>query len=284
MSDGFRPLQQDELGAQLRGFVDGAEPLIALGAGVDDVQDRVRRRRTRRRAGAATLAGAALFSAGLWGLPRLVSDAPTDQAGQTSPELVSAAAILPSPAAGRGLPRADLLSPAALPWNSTYHWHTVDAGGGTTAPLPTGGTHACALSWFDGTGAEAEITRTYQGSNDASAQHRIVAFADNSAARHVAGQLAEALRKCGWHQTRVTGGTVSGPASPLLYEYVLSTGPGAPLRVTLVQSDHRVAVLVLATRQVADHAHPDPKTEHCLEEAVKSTQPHGPSPFGAKHC
>ncbi|MGW2541222.1 hypothetical protein ACWC5I_10200 [Kitasatospora sp. NPDC001574] len=284
MSDGFRPLQQDELGAQLRGFVDGAEPLIALRTGVTDVQDRVRRHRTRRRAGAATLAAAALVSAGLWGLPRSLGDAPTEQAGQTSPELVPAAAILPSPAAGRGLPRTDLLSPAALPWNSTYHWQTSDTGVGSAAPLPTGGTHACALPWFGGTGAEAEITRTYQGSSDASAQHRIVAFADNGAARHVAGELAEALRKCGWQRTRVAGGALSSPSALLLYEYVLTAGPGAPLRVTLVQSDHRVAVLVLATRHVADHAHPDPKTEHCLEEAVKSTQPHGPSLFGAEHC
>lgn len=39
-------------------------------------------------------------------------------------------------------------------------------------------------------------------------------------------------------------------------------GAGAPLRVSPLQSDRRVAVLVLATWQAAARTHADPWTEH----------------------
>ena len=109
-------------------------------------------------------------------------------------------------------------------------------------------------------------------------------FAHSSAAQYAVGQLAEALHGCGWHETRSPGDQGHGSTAPLVYEYVLTNGAQAPLRVTLVQSDHRVAVLVLATPQVADHAHTDPRTENCLEETMNSAQPHAPSPSATGHC
>ncbi|MDH6522241.1 hypothetical protein [Streptomyces sp. SAI-090] len=284
MSDETRRTPQDELGVLLHYFADEAEPLITLGAGVADVHERVRRRRTRRRLAVTTAGCAALLSAGLWGLTPLLGGGPADRPGRAGPGLVPAASILPSPDGGDGLPRTDLLSPSALPWNAGYRWHTTTTGEGATAPLPTGGTGDCALPWFDGTGAEDQIARTYSGESGATAQHRIAAYADNSGARHAFGQLTEALHRCGWHETRSPDTQDHGSTAPALYEYVLTNGAQAPLRVTLVQSDHRVAVLLLATAQVADHAHTDPRTEDCLELTVNSARPHTPSPSATGHC
>ncbi|MFF9136689.1 hypothetical protein ACF09G_03830 [Streptomyces albogriseolus] len=284
MSDEHRRPPQDELGALLHGFADEAEPLISIGGGVTDVHERVRRHRTRRRLTVTTAGCAALLSVGLWSLPSLLGGASADRPEQTSPGLVSAASILPAPDSGGGLPRTDLLSPSALPWNAGYRWHTTTTGNGATTPLPTGGTGECALRWFDGTGAEDQIARAYSGDSGTTAQHRIVAYADNSSAQHAIGQLADALHRCGWHETRSPDTQDHDATAPALYEYVLTNGAEDPLRVTLVQSDHRVAVLVLATPQVADHAHADPRTEHCLEQTVNSAQPHTPSPSSTGHC
>ncbi|GAA3500899.1 hypothetical protein GCM10019016_080060 [Streptomyces prasinosporus] len=284
MSDETRRPPQDDLGTLLHGYADEAEPLITVSGGVADVHKRVRRHRTRRRLAVTTAGCAALLSLGLWGLPPLLDGTSADRPQETSPGLVSAASILPAPDSGGGLPRTDLLSPSALPWNAAYHWRTTTTSNSATTPLPTGGTEDCALRWFDGTGAEEQIARSYRGDSDATAQHRIVAYADNSAAQHAVEQLAEALHKCGWHQTRSPHAQDHDSKAPALYEYVLTHGAEAPLRVTLVQSDHRVAVLVLATPQVADHAHTDPRTENCLEETMNSAQPHGPSPSATGHC
>ena len=284
MSDEPRRPPQDELGTLLHGYADGAEPLITVGGGVADVHERVRRRRTRRRLAVTTAGCAALLSVGLWGLTSLLGGASADRPERPSPGLVSAASILPSPDSGGGLPRTDLLSPSALPWNAGYRWHATTTGDGATTPLPTGGTGDCALQWFNGTGAEDQIARTYSGDSGARAQHRIAAYADNSAAQHAVRQLAEALHRCGWHETRSPDTQDHDSTTPALYEYVLTNGAEAPLRVTLVQSDHRVAVLVLATQQADDHAHADPRTEHCLEQTVNSAQPHAPSPKATAHC
>jgi len=284
MSDETRRPAPDELGALLHGFAAGAEPLITVGGGVADVQERVRRRRTRRRLAVTTAACAALLSVGLWGLPSLLGSAPPDRPERTNPGLVSASSILPSPDSGGSLPRTDLLSPSALPWNAGYQWRTTTTAEGAAAPLPTGGTGDCALPWFDGTDVEDQIARTYRGQSGATAQHRIVAYANNSGAQHALMQLTEALHRCGWHETRSPDTQDHDSTAPTLYEYVLTNRAEAPLRVTLVQSDHRVAVLVLATPQVADHAHADPRTEDCLEQTVNSAQPHTPSPSGTGHC
>ncbi|WP_328690242.1 hypothetical protein OHA74_13805 [Streptomyces phaeochromogenes] len=284
MSDGTRRPPQDDLGTLLHGFADDAEPLITVGGGVADVHGRVRRHRTRRRLAVTTAGCAALLSLGLWGLTSLLGSATADRYERTSPGLISAASILPSPDSGGSLPRTDLLSPSALPWNPGYHWRTTGTGDGATTPLPTGGTGDCALQWFDGTGAEDQIARTYRGDSDATAQHRIAAYADNSAAQQAVRELAEALHRCGWHETRSPDTQDHGSTAPALYEYVLTNGAEAPVRVTLVQSDHRVAVLVLATQQADDHAHADPRTEHCLEQTVNSAQPHTPSPSSTGHC
>ncbi|EGX61060.1 MULTISPECIES: hypothetical protein [Streptomyces] len=284
MSDETRRPPQDDLGPLLHSFADEAEPLITVGGGVADVHERVRHHRTRRRLAVTTTGCAALLSLGLWGLPPLLGGAPADRPERTSPGLVSAASILPSPDSDGGLPRTDLPSPSALPWDASHGWRTTTTGDGATTPLPTGGPGDCALRWFDGTGAEDQIARTYRGDGGATAQHRIASYADNSAARHAVGQLAEALHGCGWHEIRSPGDQDHGSTAPLLYEYVLANGAGAPLRVTLVQSDHRVAVLVLATPQVADHAHADPRTERCLEQTVNSALPHAPSPSATRHC
>ena len=283
MSDGTRRPPQGDLGTLLHGFADDAEPLISVGGGVADVQERVRRRRTRRRLAVATAGCAALLSIGLWSLPSLLGGAPADRSERTGPGLVSAASILPSPDSGGGLPRTDLLSPSALPWNTGYHWRTTTTGDGATTPLPTGGTGDCALQWFDGTDTEDQIARTYRGDSGTTAQHRIAAYADNLAAQHAVRQLAEALHRCGWHETR-SPDTQGHGSAPTLYEYVLTHGAETPLRVTLVQSDHRVAVLVLATQQADDHAHADPRTEHCLEQTVNSAQPYAASPSSTGHC
>ncbi|MGW3938501.1 hypothetical protein [Streptomyces sp. NBC_00024] len=284
MSDETRRPPQDEVGALLHGFADEAEPLITVGGDVEEVHERVRRRGTRRRLTVTTAGCAALLSLGLWGLASLLGGAPTDRPERTSPGLVSAASILPSPDSGGGLPRTDLLSPSALPWDTSHGWRTTTTGDGATTPLPTGGTGDCAPHWFDGTGAEDQIARTYSGDNGATAQHRIASYTNNSAAQYAVGQLAEALHGCGWHETRSPGDQGHGSTAPLVYEYVLTNGAQAPLRVTLVQSDHRVAVLVLATPQVADHAHADPRTERCLEQTVNSALPHAPSPSATGHC
>ncbi|MET9819276.1 MULTISPECIES: hypothetical protein [unclassified Streptomyces] len=284
MSDETRRPPQDDLGTLLHGYADDAEPLIALSGGVADVHERVRRHRTRRRLAATTAGCAALLSLGLWGLSSLLGGASADRPPRTSPGLVSAASILPSPNSDGRHPRTDLLPPSALPWNAAYHWRTTATGDGVTTPLPTGGTGDCALRWFDGTGAGWQITRTYTGDSGTAAQHRIVAYADNSAAQHAAGQLAAALHKCGWHETRSLHAHELDSAAPSLHEYVLTHGVQAPLRVTLVQSDHRVAVLVLATPQVDDQAHADPRTESCPEKTANSAQPHSPSPSATRHC
>lgn len=272
MSDETRSHRKTELGPLLHGFADNAETLITSEHGVADVYARVQRRRTRRRLGAAAAVCAAVLSAGLWGLNLPLGDAPAERAG-TEAGLVPAASILPSPETKSGgrLPRGDLMSPSALPWNTTYEWHTrATSDEGSPAPLPASGPRGCTLSWFDGTDAGARLARTYSGSGRATAQHQIVAFDDKQAARRAVAKLADALHGCGWHETRhPRAQTHKAPAS-VLYEYVLPNGQGAPLRVTLVQSDHRVAVLVLATPQVADHAHTDPRTERCLEQGVSS--------------
>ena len=284
MSDETRRPPQDDLGTLLHGYADDAEPLITASGGVADVHERVRRHRTRRRLAATTAGCVALLSLGLWGLSSLIGGASADRPARTSPGLASAASILPSPDSDGRLPHTDLLPPSALPWNAAYHWRTTATGGGFSAPLPTGGTGDCALRWFDGTGAREQITRTYTGDSGTAAQHRIVAYADNSAAQHAVRQLAAALHKCGWHETRSLHAHDLDSAVPALHDYVLTHGAEAPLRVTLVQSDHRVAVLVLATPQVDDHAHTDPRTESCLEKTVNSAQPHTPSPSATRHC
>ncbi|KAF5990694.1 hypothetical protein [Streptomyces sp. WAC00263] len=284
MSDANRRARHDELGELLYQFAHDTEPLIAVASGVADVHHRVRRRGTRRRLGATVAVCAALLSVGLWALPPLLSEGPADRPEQTNPGFVSAASILPSPDSGGGLPRQSLLSPSALPWNSAYHWHTTATGDGSATPLPSGGAGDCTLSWFTGTGTEDQISRTYKGGSGATAQHRIVAYADNSTAQHAVTQLADALHGCGWHETRGPAAQDHGSTNAVLYEFVLVKGAGAPLRVTLVQADHRVAVLVLATRQVADHAHTDPRTERCLGQTVNPAQPQIPSPTGTGRC
>ncbi|WP_030576542.1 hypothetical protein [Streptomyces anulatus] len=284
MSDETRRPPQDDLGTLLHDFADDAEPLISVSGGVTDVHERVRRHRTRRRLAVTTAGCAALLSLGLWGLPPLLDGVSADRPERTRPGLVSAASILPAPESGGGLPRTDLLSPSALPWNAGYRWHATATGDGATTPLPTGGTGDCALQWFDGTSAEDQIARTYSGDSDTTAQHRIAAYPDNSAAQHAVRQLAEALHRCGWHETRSPETQDHNSTAPALYEYVLTHGAEAPLRVALVQSDHRVAALVLATPQADDHAHADPRTEHCLEQTVNSAQPHTPSPPSTGHC
>ncbi|MEU0022713.1 hypothetical protein ABZ173_34255 [Streptomyces rochei] len=278
MSDETRRPPQDDLGALLQRYADDTEPLISVSGGVADVQERVRRHRTRRRLAVTTAGCAALLSLGLWGIPPLLGGTSADRPEGTSPGLVSAASILPSPDSTSGLVRTDLLSPSALPWNAAYHWRTTTTGNGATTYVPTGD---CAPQWFDGTGAEDQIARTYSGDSGASAQHRIMAYTSNSTAQEAVRQLAEALHKCGWHETRSPHAQDHDSKAPVLYEYVLTHGAEAPLRVTLVQSDHRIAVLALATPQVDDHAHADPRTETCLEHNVNSAQPH---PATTGHC
>ncbi|MFF7642904.1 hypothetical protein [Streptomyces canus] len=284
MSDANRRARHDELGELLHQFVHDTEPLITVDSGVADVHHRVRRHGTRRRLGATVAVCAALLATGLWAVPPLLSEGPADLTEQPNPGFVSAASMLPSPDSGGGLPRQSLLSPSALPWNSKYRWHATATGDGSATPLPSGGAGDCTLSWFAGTDTEDQISRTYEGSAGATAQHRIVAYADNSAAQHAVTRLAGALHGCGWYETRGPAAQDHGSTNAVLYEYVLAKGAGAPLRVTLVQSDHRVAVLVLATRQVTDHAHTDPRTERCLGRTVNSAPPHSPSPTGAGHC
>ena len=272
---------ETRLGTLLQRYADDTEHLISVSGGVADVHERVRRYRTRRRVAVTTAGCAALLSLGLWGILPLLDGTSDDRPERTSPGLVSAASILPSPDSNSGLVRTDLLSPSALPWNAAHHWRTTTTGNGATAYLPTGD---CAPQWFDGTGPRDQIARTYSGDSDASAQHRIVAYASNSAAQEAVRQLAEGLHKCGWHETRSPSTQHHDSMTPALYEYILTHGVEAPLRVTLVQSDHRVAVLVLATPLVDDHAHTDPRTESCLEQNVNSAQPHAPSPATMGHC
>ncbi|MFD8352486.1 hypothetical protein ACFV1X_26550 [Streptomyces coelicoflavus] len=278
MSDGTRRPPQNELDILLQRFADDTEPLLSVSGGVADVQERVRRHRTRRRLAVTTAGCAALLSLGLWGIPPLLGGTSADRPERTSPGLVSAASILPSPDSTSGLVRTDLLSPSALPWNAAYHWRTTATGNRATTYVPISD---CAPQWSDGSGAEDQIARTYGGDSGASAQHRIMTYTRNSAAQQAVRQLAEALHKCGWHETRSPRTQHHDSMPPALYEYVLTHGEEAPLRVTLVQSDHRVAVLAVATPKVDDHAHTDPRTESCLEQNVDSAQPH-PATMG--HC
>lgn len=261
------------LDSRLREFAAEVDSLVAPAGGVADVRLRAVRRRTRRRTGATAVVAAVAITSGWWVLPR-PTDAPLSaQPDPATGQLVAAASILPSPSADRALAPRALLSPAALPWNATYRWQAVTTGDGSTAALPSGGTHPCSLVWFSGSSARDQIVRTYSGQGRATAQHRIVHFPTEGEARRSIGEVAEALRRCGWHGAQTTG-EGHGPDLPVVYDYALAGDSGAPLRVTLVQSDHRVAVLALGAGHSADPAHTDPRTEHCLGSMPASPRGH----------
>ncbi|MDI9884998.1 hypothetical protein QMZ92_11490 [Streptomyces sp. HNM0645] len=275
MNDGRSMPLGSELDARLQEFAAEADPLVAPAGGVVDVRLRAVRRRTRRRAGAGAVAVAVALTVGWWIRPSPTDARLSAQPDQANGQLVAAASILPSPGADRVLAPRALLSPAALPWNATYRWRAVTTGDGSTAALPSQGTHPCTLVWFSGSSARNQIVRTYSGQGRATAQHRIVGFRTEDAARRSVGEVAEALRQCGWHGARTSGpGEGHGPDSPVVYDYALAGDSEAPLRVTLVQSDHRVAVLVLGARHSADPTHTDPRTERCLGSTQNSPRAH----------
>lgn len=261
------------LDSRLREFVVEVDSLVAPAGGVADVHLRAVRRRARRRMGAATVVAAVVMTSGWWVLPR-PTDAPLSaQPDPATGQLVAAASILPSTSTDRGLAPRALLSPAALPWNATYRWRAVTTGDGSTAVLPSQGAHPCTLVWFSGSRARDQIVRTYSGQGRATAQHRIVDFPTEGEARRSVGEVAEALRRCGWHGALTTR-EGHGAKSPVVYDYALAGDSGGPLRVTLVQSDHRVAVLALGTGHSADPTHTDPRTEHCLGSTPASPRGH----------
>ncbi|GAA3388881.1 hypothetical protein [Streptomyces roseoviridis] len=264
-----------ELDARLQDFAVEASSLVAPAGGVADVRLRAIRRRARRRTGAATTVVAVALTAGWWLLPRPTDARLSAQPGPVTGQLVAAASILPSPGSGRGLAPDSLLSPTTLPWNATYRWRTVSTGDGSTATLPSGGTHPCRLVWFSESSARDQIVRTYSGQGRATAQHRIVDFPTEDQARGSVDDVTEALRRCGWHGARTSGpGEGHGPDAPVVYDYALAGVSNAPLRVTLVQSDHRVAVLVLAAAHSADPRHTDPRTERCMGSTQGRQQEH----------
>ncbi|WP_338675307.1 hypothetical protein V1460_21770 [Streptomyces sp. SCSIO 30461] len=273
MNDGRSIPLASELDSRLQEFATEVDPLVAPAGGVVDVRLRAVRRRARRRAGVGTVAVAVALTAGWWILPDPTDARVSAQSGLADGQLVAAASILPSSGADRGLAPRALLSPAALPWNATYRWRAVMTGDGSTATLPSQGTHPCTLVWFSGSSARDQIVRTYSGQGRATAQHRIVGFPTEDAARRSVGEAAKALARCGWHGSR-TSGDGHGPDSPVVYDYALSGGSGTPLRVTLVQSDHRVAVLALGAAHSADPTHTDPRTERCLGARQNSPRAH----------
>jgi len=268
------------LGARLRGLADDAEQLIALSARPDAVRARGRKGRNRRRARAAALAGGALAIGVVLGVVPYAQErggAPT--ADRQAGELVSAAALLPPARPDGKLTEKALLSDSALPWNGTYHWRTTTTGRTPDSPLPETGRAGCRVRWFEDLDTTDVVARTYAGQQRAAAQHRIAAFAGPSEASKAAATLNSRLRHCGWHETRATGtpsshGDASSDQVPDdLHEYVLTSGPDDPVRVTLVQSDSRVAVLAVSTPVAYDHAHPDSRTDTCLDESLRGDSP-----------
>lgn len=284
------------LGTRLRGLADDAEQLIAVSARPHAVRERARRHRTRRRTGTAALVGGAMLTIGIvWGvLPYAQERDAPPTANSPSRELVSAAALLPPAQADGRLTAKALLSPSALPWNGAYHWQTAATGQTPDTPLPETGRGECRVSWFEDLDTTDVVARTYAGQGQATAQHRIAAFASPSAATGAADELNSRLRHCGWHETRATGAQPPQGDTPPdgvpddLHEYVLTSGPADPVRVTLVQSDNRVAVLALSTPAAYDHAHPDSRTDACLDESLRndsSAPPRSPRPGHASgHC
>ncbi|MCX5302766.1 hypothetical protein OG304_04775 [Streptomyces sp. NBC_00160] len=263
------------LNVALRSLVDDAEQRVVIDADPRVVRGRAHRRRVRQRAGATALLSLAVVTGGVWGLlPGTRGDAPpvTVPAG---PELVSAAMLLPPLEEDGTLTEDALLSPAVLPWNSTYHWRTTNGGDAAAAPLPEPGQGRCEVRWSDALGPSAQVARTYAGKSRAAAQHRIAAFRDTSAASAAAESLSSRLRACGWHETRAP--VPQQPHGENLHEYVLTSGAGDPVRVTLVQSDRRVAVLAVSTAVAFNHAHPDSRTDHCLDQSLRD----GSTP---EHC
>ncbi|MEV5449652.1 hypothetical protein [Streptomyces sp. NPDC052535] len=276
------------IGVRLRGLAEDAEQLVSLGARPNVVRMRAHRRRSRRRAGAATLlGGAALVMGAAWGmLPDLQDSKEAPAAGRQARDLVSAGALLPPAQPDGKLTEKALLSPSALPWNGTYHWRSTDTGRETAPALPEAGKGGCHVQWFEELGTTSMVTRTYDGQGPATAQHRIAAFAGPSAAARAAATLDSRLHGCGWHETRATGARssdrdASSGATPTgLHEYVLTSGRDDSVRVTLAQSDNRVAVLAVSTPVAYDHAHPDSRTDACLNESLRGA---GTSQ-GSEHC
>lgn len=278
------------LGAALRDFTDEAERLVVLSTGPEAVRRRARNRRSRRRTGAVALAGGAALAAGLvWGALPHTQGGHSPQTIAPERELVSAASLLPPPEPDGRLTPESLLAPSALPWNTTYHWRTVATDRTPDTPLPDSGHGQCRVRWFEDLGTTDVIARTYSGRNRATAQHRIAAFPGPSEASGATSTLSSRLRNCGWHKTRATQKTPSHGSEPSdLHEYVLTSGPDAPVRVSLVQSDNRVAVLAVSTAIAYDHAHPDSRTDACLDGSLgdNGTAPsHGVrAPQTPGHC
>ncbi|EOY45757.1 hypothetical protein ACWDYK_01530 [Streptomyces anthocyanicus] len=264
---------------RLRGLAEDAEQLVRLSARPSVVRMRARRCRTRRRAGAATfVGGAALAIAAAWGMLPYVQDSTEGPAtDRQARDLVSAAALLPPAQPDGKLTEKALLSPSALPWNGTYRWRSTGTGRGTTPALPRTGKGGCHVQWFEDLSTTSTVTQTYDGQGPATAQHRIAAFAVPSDAAQAAATLGSRLRGCGWHETRATearssGQDASSGATPAgLHEYVLTSGRDGSLRVTLAQSDNRVAVLAVSTPVAYNHAHPDSRTDACLNESLRGT-------------
>ncbi|KPC71776.1 hypothetical protein ABZ038_12775 [Streptomyces sp. NPDC006349] len=272
---------------RLRELTEDAERLIPLSVRPSDVRWRAHRRQSRRRAGAAIVAGGATLAiAAVWGvLPSAGNRGDVPAVARQDQALVSAAALLPPAEADGKLTEKALLSPSALPWNDTYHWRVTGADPTPSTPPSETGTEGCRLRWFEDLDTEDVVARTYAGGRRATAQHRIAAFPGSSDATKSADALIARLRQCGWHQTRVSGSPSSrGDASPDrtpagLHEYVL-TSTDDPVRVTLVQSDNRMAVLAVSTPVVYDHAHPDHLTDACLDQSLRQTRPGKES----EHC
>lgn len=255
------------LEAALRTLVDDAEQRVVIDADPRVVRGRAHRRRVRQRTGTAVLLSTAVVTAGVWGLlPGTRGDA-SPVAVPSGPALVSAAMLLPPPEEDGRLTEDALLSPAVLPWNSTYHWRTTNGGDAAATPLPEPGQGQCEVRWSDALSASAQVARVYAGKSRATAQHRIAAFRDTAAASAAAVSLSSRLRACGWHETRAPA--PQQPHGESLHEYVLTSGSGDPVRVTLVQSDRRVAVLAVSTAVAFNHAHPDSRTDHCLDESLR---------------
>ncbi|MEU0681310.1 hypothetical protein [Streptomyces albogriseolus] len=230
-----------------------------------------------------------------WGLLPHTSGRDSSPTAKASgrPGFVPAASLLPPPEPDGRLTADALLAPSSLPWNSTYHWHTLITGHDPDTPLPETGRGQCRARWFEDSPTTDVIARTYAGQGKATAQHRIAAFSDAAGASGAASALSSRLRECGWHETRATEAAssqdeASHGESTDLYEYVLTSGPGDPVRVTLVQSDNRVAVLAVSTAVAYDHAHPDSRTDACLDKSLRnsSTAPSGsPRPtHTSEHC
>ncbi|MFH9819740.1 hypothetical protein [Streptomyces sp. NPDC017230] len=266
------------IGVRLRGLTEDAEQLISLGARPNAVRMRARRRRNRRRAGVATLVGGAALAMGAaWGMLPYVQDSKGPAADRQASDLVSAAALLPPAQPDGTLTEKALLSPSALPWNRTYHWRSTGTGRAPATALPETGKRGCHVQWFEDLGTTSMVTRTYDGQGRATAQHRIAAFVGPSDAARAAATLDSRLHQCGWHETRATGAQssdrgASSDATPSgLHEYVLASGRNGSVRVTLAQSDNRVAVLAVSTPVAYDHAHPDSRTDACLNESLSGT-------------